>query len=253
MNHISGMIFNAGQRKVYKDGEARIYFPQVPYTVVEKVEVAPVEIHENYKEKDYVLISDVNEYIPGVTAKMVDWWWGNMEKGYHLWAPGEHYGFDWVVPPCEVGYEGSVEASYEFDPYKPFNITRLNMKEYPFTTCYEHCWISRLDIEESQLILVHMYQDVKEGIYWRSIVFEERYLYDKIGNPFVNIPEFPDHMQYESGRLNAFLPQLYELWKDHPDPWENIQYDLTTKQNEDGTWSHVHKNLSPYETFIQGK
>ena len=239
------MIFNGGQRKIYEKDEERIYFPKVPYTVAEVVPVEPLQFHENYLEKHYVLISDVNEYIPGVTAKMVDWWWGNMEKGYHLWAPGAHYGFDWVVPPCQVGYEGSIEASYEFDPHKPFQITRLNMREYPFTTCYEHCWISRLDIEESKLILVHMYEDHEDGIYWRSIVFEAQELFDRLGNPFENIPEFPGHMKYESGRLNAFLPQLYELWKDHPDPWENVHFDLSTTQNEDGTWRHVYPNKAP--------
>lgn len=239
------VIFNGGQRKIYRKDEKRIYFPEVPYTEAEVVPVEPVRVHEKYKAKDYVIIADVNEYIPGVNADMVDWWWANMEKGYHLWAPGAHYGFDWVVPPCEVGYEGSVEASYEFDPHEPFTITRLNMREYPFETCYEHCWISRLDIGESQIILVHMYQNEKEGIYWRSIVFEENRLYARLGNPFDNIPEFPTHMKYESGRLNAFLPQLYALWENHPDPWENVHFNLRTCQNEDGTWSHVYKNEAP--------
>lgn len=239
------MIFNAGQRKTYREGEERIYFEKVPYTEVERVPVPELEIHEKFKDKDYIVTSDVNEYIPGVTAEMVDWWWANMEKGYHLWAPGEHYGFDWIVPPCEVGYEGSVEASYEFDPCNPIPITRLNMSNYPFTDCYEHCWLSTFELEDGDMVLVHMYQDEKDGIYWRSIVYLERSVYEKNGTPFENIPEFPDHMKYESGRLNAFLPQLYELWKGHPDPWENVQYDLTTEQNPDGTWRHVHPNLAP--------
>lgn len=242
----TNIIFNGGQRKIYRDDEARIYFPEIPYTKAEVVPVEPVEIHPNYADKQYVLISDVNEYIPDVTAEMIDWWWANMEKGYHLWAPGAHYGFDWVVPPCEVGYEGSVEASYEFDPHKPFTITRLNMREYPFTTCYEHCWISELDIGESKIFLVHMYQNERKGIFWRSIVFEREELYARLGNPFENIPEFPKHMEYESGRLNAFLPQLYELWKDHPDPWENVHFDLRTRKNIDGTWSHICRNEAPH-------
>lgn len=239
------VMFTAGQRRIYKEGDERVYFAQVPYTPAEVVPLPAYEFHPNYADRNYVMISDVNEYIPGVTAEMVDWWWGNMEKGYHIWAPGEHYGFDWIVPPCEVGYEGSVEASYEFDPVTPLIITRQNMSEYPFTDCFDHCWISTLKLAVGEILLIHMYQDEREGIFWRSIVLMKKDIYDEYGNPFDNIPEFPAHMQYESGRLNAFLPQLFELWKCNPDPWENIHFDLSTKKNEDGTWSHVYPNKAP--------
>ena len=59
------------------------------------------------------------------------------------------------------------------------------------------------------------------------------------------MPDTASHMEYESGRLNAFLPQLYDLWKDHPDPWQNIHFDLTTVQNPDGTWAHKYPNRAP--------
>lgn len=93
-----------------------------------------------------------------------------MEKGYHAWAPGEHYGFDWIVPPCEVGYEGSVERAYEFDLEHPIVITRQSITKYPFTKCYEHCWMGATHLGPADTLLIHMYQDGEGGMYWRSIV-----------------------------------------------------------------------------------
>ena len=154
------MIFNGGQRHTYKEGEPIERYERVPFDVAEVITTEPpLEFHPKFADPDKVIYRDVTEFIPGVDAKMVDWWWGNMEKGYHIWAPGEHYGFDWIVPPCEVGYEGSVEASYEFDPNHPLTITRRSITLYPFTECYEHCWMSTAEMGPAEMMLIHMHKD----------------------------------------------------------------------------------------------
>ena len=56
----------------------------------------------------------------------------------------------------------------------------------------------------------------------------------------------PDHALYESARFKEFLPQMYALWKNHPDPYQNVHFDLRVKQNPDGTWSHICDNLPPH-------
>lgn len=241
------IIFTAGQRRIYKEGEERIRFKQLPYTPAKVIEDLPsLEIHPKFKNYNYLVLHDKTELIPGVTAEMVDWWWANMEKGYHLWAPGEHYGFDWVVPPCEVGYEGSAEASYEFDAVHPIIITRQNIeKTYMFTDCMEHLWLSRFDYNPGEIYLVHMYEEHPEGLYWRTLNVMTQEWYDKIGNVFDSLPEFKSHMKYEAGKLSEILPPLYELWKNHPDPWQNVHYNLTVQKNEDGTYSHVYPNKAP--------
>ena len=240
------LVFTAGQRRIYKEGEEAAKYDRAPYIDVEVVkDIPPLEVHPKFADKHYVVTADVTEMIPDVTARQIDWWWANMEKGYHLWAPGEHYGFDWIVPPCEVGYEGSVEASYEYDPVHPIILTRLGMQEYPFTDCFEHCWMSWGCLGPVKLVLIHMYQDVPGGIYWRSIQFMTEDMRDLMMSVKDQLPDVSSHMKYESGRFNAFLPTLYDLWKDHPDPWQNVHYDLTTVKNEDGTWAHMNKNLPP--------
>ena len=239
-------IFGAGQRRIYHEGEKAVVFPRAEYDITEIVtDIPPLEIHEKFKEKDYVVTMDVTEKVLGVNSEMIDWWWGNLEKGYLLWAPGEHYGFEWIVPPCEVGYEGSVEASYEFDPVHPMVITRIGMQEYPFTECFSHCWIAEGFLGPVKTMLVHMHEDVPDGIYWRTVQVMTKEMQEQMLRNADKMPDANAHTGYESGRLRYFLPALYALWKDHPDPWQNVHFDLTTKKNEDGTWAHKSKNLPP--------
>lgn len=240
------IVFNGGQRRRYKEGDKPIIYDRVPFNKAELVKDVPaLELHPSFLDKHYIVRSDVTEFVPKVEAKMVDWFWANMEKGYHLWAPGEHYGFDWLAAPCDVGYEGSKEASYEFDPVHPIAITRIGMQWYPFTECYEHCWISTFTGDPNEGFLVHMYQDVPGGIYWRSVSVSSEERLKKMAAMGGPKHDIPSHMMYESGRLADFLPQLYALWEGHPDPWQNVHFDLSTTRNEDGTWRHVHKNLPP--------
>ena len=51
----------------------------------------------------------VDHIIPGVTEEMLDWWWVNMEKGYELWCPDEHKGF-------QVGSQAASGRSYRSCP-----------------------------------------------------------------------------------------------------------------------------------------
>ncbi len=241
----SKFLFNGGQCRIYKDGEVPVKFEKVPFTKVKVVEMPPFEVHPKFADKDYVVTSDLTEFIPNVTAAMCDWWWGNMEKGYNVWAPGEHYGFTWQVPPCEIGYEGSVEISYEFDPHNPLALTRLSMKEYPFTECMEHCWMSSCMLGPVQTFLIHMYEDTEGGILWRSVQFMTKANAAIMASIADKMPDLSSHMEYESGRLNVVLPPLYTLWINHPDPWENVKFNLTMVKNEDGTWRHKYKNLPP--------
>lgn len=242
MKEKSEVEFNGGQRHRYKEGEPVERYERVPFDTAKVVDQPPLEFHPKFADRGFTVVHDVTEFIPVVTARMADWWWGNLEKGYHIWAPGEHYGFDWIVPPCEAGYEGSAGAAYVFDPLHPLMICRQNMALFPFTECFEHCCISRVEMESIELWLVHMYQDVDGGILWRTVIFLQpkaaEYLKSQVDDMLI-----ASHLQYESSRLKDFLPQLYELWQVLQDPWENVEYDLTVLRQADGTWTHKYDNL----------
>lgn len=240
------IIFSAGQKKIYEEGEPPVRYPQTPYEPAPILEgIPPLEVHPKFKDQDYVVTADITEYLIGITPAMLDWWWANMEKGYYLWAPGEHFGFDWIVPPCQIGYVGSVEASYEFDPLHPIVVERISMQKYPFTDCFSHCWMGSAKLAGYDTNLIHMYQAVPGGCHWRSVQFMTRKTAEEMARDKDNIPDVQAHMKYESGRFRYFLPQLYALWQGHPDPWQNMQYDLTVQKNQDGTWSHMYQNLPP--------
>lgn len=239
-------LFSAGQRRIYKEGEKPVSFPRTPFEPAKIItDIKPLELHPKFQKYNYVVNTDVTEFIEGVSAEMLDWWLANMEKGYYLWAPGEHYGFAWEKAPCETGYEGSVEAVYEFDPVHPMYMKRISIREYPFTECYEHCWMGFSVLGVMESYLVHMYENVAGGVYWRTVHFMTQHNYEIMKLHEKELPDLSSHNAYESGRLKDFLPALYNLWKDHPDPWQNMHYDLTVQKNEDGSWSHKYLNLPP--------
>lgn len=37
--------------------------------------------------------------LDGVTPRMIDWFWSNIEKGFMLWHPEQHEALEWPVPP----------------------------------------------------------------------------------------------------------------------------------------------------------
>ena len=47
----------------------------------------------------------------GVTARMVDWFWSNMEKGFILWHPEQHEPLEWAVPPKHGNPVGSIHIA----------------------------------------------------------------------------------------------------------------------------------------------
>ena len=51
-----------------------------------------------------------------------------------------------------------------------------------------------------------------------------------------------DHSEYEASRWPIFLLTLYGLWKDHPDPSQNVKCDLTVRKTGNETWEYVNQN-----------
>ena len=48
-----------------------------------------------------------------------------------------------------------------------------------------------------------------------------------------------EHEDYEASQWPVFLPKLYELWKDHPDPSQNVKCNLEVCLGEDGKYHYV--------------
>ena len=208
------------------------------------------------------------EFLPGVTAKMLDWFWANMEKCYYLWAPGEHKSFRWLKAPGACGFLNSaheiVEPVGDLPVMMRIQITRLDpAKWYPFTECLDHVICEGIynDAGELNDATIHLWQDVEGGCIHITCAVENKKISKlpdciqrlaadveafiaeaaKHPAPAENAPaEKPiPHAEYESGMWPRFLPTMYGLWEDHPDPDQNIACDLTVRQAEDGTFHYV--------------
>ncbi len=211
------------------------------------------QFHEKWKNSGYLMVgTDEVKFLKGVTPQMLDWFFANMEKAYYLWAPGEHLSFQWKVSPAEIGYEGSVEYIYETNHFLPVYMKRISMDNYPFTECASHCWISDGTFGDSGrgMRLIHMYDEIEGGTKWITIKLVHKSDADWIreyrskADPAKTLA----HNEYEAGRFKDFLPEIYRLWKDIPNPSQNVSFDLRTKQNPDGTWSHICDNKPPVST-----
>ena len=91
-------IPNAGQ--TYQPVSDNIYVDLMSFEhpARPEPELPSLELTQEAVEKGYVLPSQKQHFLPGLTSEMLDWFWANMEKGYYLWAPGSHKvsGRGWV-------------------------------------------------------------------------------------------------------------------------------------------------------------
>jgi len=113
MENKTDYIASAGQ--TYIPFQKNIYTDLMPFDPPAKPDplLPPLELTDEAIAKGYVLPSQKQHFLPGVTSEMMDWFWANMEKGYYLWAPGSHKRFNWVKSPVEYGMEDSIHMIAE--------------------------------------------------------------------------------------------------------------------------------------------
>lgn len=236
-----------------------VFTQTVPYTKAPDLpsKEGGYQFHKKWQDSDYIMIgNDEVKFLEDVTPQMIDWFFANMEKAYYLWAPGEHLGFQWEAAPNEVGYEGSTEYIFETNHFLPVHMKRIGMENYPFTECAQHCWIADGTFGDTGygMRLIHMYEQMEGSTKWITIKLAKKSELAWIQNyrSKADPKKTLEHNEYEAGRFRDFLPAIYDLWKDHPNPYQNITFDLRTCKNSDGTWSHVSDN-KPIISHINSK
>lgn len=259
---MSQYIPNAGQ--TYLPIRDNIRIPFLPFEKPAKPEplLPPLILRQDYMEKGFILASQKQHFLPGVTAEMLDWFWANMEKGYYLWAPGSHKRFSWVQSPAQVGMEHSVHMIAEScEPGLPvfggegIEIHRLPLADFcPFDQILGHVICEGVFNDKEELVdsTIHMWEDVPGGLNHITATvtntrcseppaFVKKLLTE---NPDVKIvPNYAtDHEDYEASQWPVFLPALYTLWKNHPDPSQNVRCCLAVKKQADGSYRYVCDN-----------
>ena len=259
---MSTYIPNAGQ--TYFPIQENIHVDFMPFQHPAKPAplLNPLELSKAYQENGFVLSSQKQHFLPGVTAEMLDWFWANMEKGYYLWAPGSHKRFSWVKAPSAVGMNKSVHMIAESCAKgvavfggDGIEVHRLALEEFfPFTDCLQHVICEGVLNEKNELVdsTVHMWENAPGGINHITATvtntkcseppaFVKKLLAE---NPTVKVvPNYAtDHEDYEASQWPVFLPKLYELWKNHPDPSQNVHCCLEVKQAADGSFHYIAEN-----------
>lgn len=259
---MSDYLANAGQ--TYFPVQENIYVDFLPFVPPKKPEplLAPLELKSSCIEAGLVLSSQKQHFLPGVTAEMLDWFWANMEKCYYLWAPGSHKRFSWVKSPAQVGMEHSVHMIAESCAVgvpvfggEGVEIHRLALAEFfPFTSCLSHVICEGVRNDKGELVdaTVHMWEDVAGGInHITATVTNTRcseppaFIKEILAkHPDAKIvPNYmTDHEDYEASQWPVFLPELYEVWKNHPDPSQNVHCCLAVRKAEDGSYCYCKEN-----------
>lgn len=252
---------NAGQTYMPFRDNTRV--PTLAYTPLPMPEppLPAPELNAMAREKGWVLGRWHQHFLPGVFPEMLDWWWANMEKGYYLWAPGSHKRFGWVREPWKYGFLNSAhiisEAVGENMPVFGGNgvqINRLSLEWFPFTHALEHVICEGIFNDKGEFVdaTIHMWQAAEGGcIHLDAAVANPhlseppRFILEMLAENPEAMPVPPsetDHSDYEAARWPVFLPALYELWKDHPDPTQSVPCDLLVKKTGEERWEYIAEN-----------
>jgi hypothetical protein len=252
---------NAGQ--TYLPFQENTQVKTLDYTPLARPNPAIEELCLNQMaiDRKWVLQSQCQHFLPGVQAKMLDWFWANMEKCYYLWAPGSHKRFNWVKAPWQYGMEQSVHMISESvgEGFPVFGgsgveIHRLGLSYFPFTQALSHVIVEGVfnDLDEFVDMTVHMWEDCEGGcrhitaaVASTTLSEPPHFVKEMLAeDPEAKIvpPSVTDHAEYEASRWPVFLPTLYGLWEGHPDPTQNVACNLEVKKTGDETWEYIHEN-----------
>ena len=254
---------NGGQ--TYLPAAENIQIPLKPCTALREPspKLAEPLLREEFAQNGYVAAEWSQHFLPGVTAEMLDWFWANLEKCYYLWAPGCHKSFAWIKSPAEYGFVQSVHKVCEsMGPGVPpmggdgITLHRMDLTYFPFREHLEHVIIEAILNRKGEVfnLGVHMWQDVPGG----CIHVTRGATNTRISEPPEFVIRFDEaeaqqgelkkeqdvlpHPEYEAANWPLFLPKLYDVWKDHPDPSQNVFCDLKVCEEPDGTLRYCREN-----------
>lgn len=157
----------------------------------------------------------------GLTAKMIDWFWSNMEKAMVLWHPGQHEPLEWYIPPTH----GNVVGSVHIAPQTWSDGTRQNLyikaedlrtlpEEITDLIVYRHCYVAggynevTIDSGHAFGYRLHQWEGTDYGVVGKSSALD--------GTKNATLEEglvWAEHCTEEIGNWGVFLPHLYTLYR----------------------------------------
>ena len=159
----------------------------------------------------------------GLTPRMIDWFWSNLEKGFLLWHPAQHEPLQWARPVRHGNPIGSVHIA----PQTWNDGTRQNLyirleelekvpPEFRDYICYEHVVVAAgLGFGEESLATdhplgyrIHQWEKADWGVVGKSSAFGARKKEDHEAGRV-----WAAHCMEEIGNWGVFLAALYNLYR----------------------------------------
>ncbi len=175
----------------------------------------------------------------GVTPRMIDWFWSNMEKGFILWHPEQHEPLEWAVPPKHGDPVGAIHIAPQTwndgrrqNLYIRFEKLTDVADHIRDTLIYEHVVIVAglglgpecLAKPDPMGYRIHQWQKTDYGVVGKSSAIGTRKK-ETVEDGKV----WAAHCAEEIGNWGVFLPQLYTLYKVVSDTSRNPYADLSVE------------------------
>lgn len=175
----------------------------------------------------------------GLTAKMIDWFWSNMEKGFILWHPEQHEPLVWAVPVKHGNPVGSIHIAPQtwndgrrqnlYIRFEKIEDVEPEIRDY---IIYEHVVIvAGLGLGEECLVnpspmgyRIHQWQKTDYGVEGKSSAIGTRKK-ETVEDGKV----WAAHNIQEIGNWGVFLAQVYTLYKVVTDTSRNPFADLSVE------------------------
>ncbi len=173
----------------------------------------------------------------GVTPRMIDWFWSNMEKCFILWHPSQHEPLEWPIPPKHGNPIGAIHNAPQtwndgrrqnlFIRFEDLADVEPEVRDY---ICYEHVIIvAGLGLDEKDLedpkpwgYRIHQWEKTDYGVIGKSSGIGTRKIETKEDGII-----WSAHCGEEIGNWGVFLPQIYNLYRVVEDPRRNPFTDLS--------------------------
>lgn len=197
--------------------------------------------------------------LEGVTAKMLDWHWSNLDKTYALWHPVDHEGFAWAVPVTPGRFIGAVHKTLQgerakiySDPLEsPVGLEYIDPALLPpelasLVVCDHAVLVGPIKAENigkpqalNKVLSFRLHQWSADDAGVRGMT-----------SAITPEPEDPEeearrtaawlpHAQGECAYWQDFLPQMYTLWSVVKHEKLNPFHDLTVRHLPDGRVEYV--------------
>lgn len=175
----------------------------------------------------------------GVTARMIDWFWLNMEKGFMLWHPEQHEALEWPVPPRDGAPLGAIHNApqtwsdgrrqnlyirFERLPEVPEAIRDLIVHEHVIVVAGLGFDAASLENPQPLGYRLHQWSSTDAGVAGRSSAVGTRR-----PETHADGQVWAAHAAQEIENWGVFLPQLYTLYRVVKDPRRNPFADLSVQ------------------------